>query len=309
VSSLGGVPLELSEVGLTYPSLKRQTGPVEAVREVSLVLRPGMILGLAGPNGAGKTTLIEMCVGALKPSSGRISWFGNSKIDGETRRRIGFCPDVPALPQRLTGREVLQFFAALDGDSGPHIEARIDYLAERLRVQAALEQLVGALSRGTLQRLGILQALVHERDILLCDESFAPLDPIAQVDLRLLLQEEARRGAAILVSSHQLDQLGKIADEVAIMKNGSVARYLKAGTLKARRVINLQIAAVDGEQLAQVYKDFPEGWLTGHTFRVPWHDEKLDERVFRESFPSVAGAGAITIEQLSLESIFLDAVA
>lgn len=216
--------IELRGVGKTY--LGHRGTAVEALRDVSLSLSPGRILGLAGANGAGKTTLLEVCIGALAPTHGVVLWFGQSTLSNDAKRNIGFCPDVPAFPQRLTGREVISILAALDGVPKSLSRQRCDQLADRLGLSDALEKRVETMSRGTAVRLGLLQAIVRERDLLVCDETFAPLDPVAQLALREVLREQADRGAAILISSHQLEQLSKVADEVAIMRQGRIVRQI-----------------------------------------------------------------------------------
>jgi ABC-type multidrug transport system ATPase subunit len=256
-------PLDLERISVTYPAINRRKGPVEALREVSIALQAGVITGLAGPNGAGKTTLMEVCIGAVRPSAGRITWFGHGTLDRGRRSALGFCPDVPAFPPRVTGRELLSFFGAIDGVPRGKQETRIAHLADRLRVGEALDQHVGFLSRGIVQRPGILQALICEPSVLLCDESFAPLDPVAQLDLRLLLREEADRGAAILISSHQLDQLGKVADEIIILSAGQVVARLGPDVVRSRRMLVLGVERLNRNALSVLMTVFPSGIHAG----------------------------------------------
>lgn len=230
------VVMELIDAVVRYPGRGARSVPVNALDGVSLELARGRILGLAGPNGAGKTTLLEVCIAALSLSAGQVRWFGDSTLSARSRRRIGFAPDVPELPARLTAREALELFASLDGIPRTHARQAIADLSARLGVDEALDRRVETLSRGTAQRIGIIQAVLGERDILVCDESFAPLDPVAQVAVRELLRAEARRGAAVLVSSHQLDQLPKFADAVVILAGGMIVRHLDATELRTGAV-------------------------------------------------------------------------
>lgn len=301
--------LELHGVGLTYPAVDRQSKATDALRDFSLVVEPGHIVGLAGPNGAGKTSLLEICIGALAPTRGNLSWFGSTVLSSDVRRRIGFCPDVPSFPRRMTGRELLRLFAALDGVPTAFARKRIELLAERLRLQDALGKRVESMSRGTAVRLGMLQAIVCERDLLLCDETFSPLDPAAQVDLREVLREEANRGAAVLVSSHQLEQLAKVADAVAIMRTGGIVRYLNTDALKARGLLVLDIDGLDGRDVALVAGGFDGAWRSGPHLMVPWASDEWDEIQVRRSLPAVAtGIRIVGLTAFSLESVFLAAM-
>lgn len=306
--TIAGAVLELNNVGVTY-SGARGSLPTDALGTVSLALHPGKITGLAGPNGAGKTSLLEVCIGALAPTRGSIHWFGVNTFSAGVRRRVGFSPDVPPLPRRMKGIEVLQFFAALDGMQPAHAAKRIQHLAERLKVSSALEQRVESLSRGTLQRLGLLQALTCERDILLCDEPFAPLDPVAQVDLRVVLREEANRGAAVLISSHQLDQLDKVADEIVILGKGAILQRLTGAAIRAKQLVVISTDMLTPDQIRLLQTAFGSGWTTSNAFRIPFESDAWDEAAFRQSLPQALRT-TVTFrrENFSLESAFFEAL-
>lgn len=302
--------LELSDVRVTYRKAGISGGMVEALRGVSLVLKAGAIVGLAGANGAGKTTLIELCVGALRPTAGRVRWGTSTVCNTVVRQQIGFCPDVPSLPPRFTGREALRFFGALDSLSTTEADAKIDYLAERLRLHNALPQRIASLSRGNLQRIGICQALMCKRSVILCDESFAPLDPIAQLDLRELLRDEAREGAAVLVSSHQLDQLAKVADEIVIMRDGEITRRFGQDTANAKQAIVVDISGISSERLAVLHGMFPGAWRKDQVLRIPWANQFVDRNSAASALPSEFHAlPIIDVEAFSMETIFLESVA
>lgn len=302
--------LELSDVRVVYSGSGRKGKPVEALRGVSLSLERGIVTGLAGANGAGKTSLLELCVGALRPNAGQVTWFGETTWDASVRKRIGFCPDVPALPQRFTGREALHFYAALESMSTTEADARIDHLAERLKLRDALSQRVGVLSRGNLQRIGVCQALICKRDIILCDESFAPLDPVAQLDLRELLRDEAAAGAAVLVSSHQLDQLAKVADEILIMSNGVITRHLGRDAASAKQTIVLDISGLPSEHVSILRAAFPGAWCTDQVMRIPWANEFVDTASAHNALPSAfRTVPVIGVEAFSMEAVFLESVA
>lgn len=204
---------------------RRCSAPV--LRDVSLLVAPGTVAGLVGVNGAGKTTLLELAAGGLRPGSGTVSVFGRSLASssgGRTARgRLGYCPDVPRLPRFLTGREALRLLGGLRGLSPGETRRRIRRLSERLSLRDVLDRRVGTISRGGLTRLGLAQALMDAPGLLLLDESFAHLDPVGQARLRRVVREERDRGAALLVSSHQLDQVERMADVLYVLHEGQLS--------------------------------------------------------------------------------------
>lgn len=214
--------LELEGVSFAYAPRGKDGGDGRVLRDVSLSLPAGRVTGLVGVNGAGKTTLLELAAGGLAPSEGAIRLPGGRARGPGPRAEVGYCPDVPAFPPFLTADEALGLCAGLAGLSRRGARAARDELAGRLGLEGILDRRVSRLSRGNVVRLGIAQALIGGPRLLLLDESFASLDPVAQRDLREVIREEARRGAAVLVSSHQLGQLEKVADRVLVLRGGEV---------------------------------------------------------------------------------------
>lgn len=298
--------LELSEVAVTYPARRRGTAPVAAVRGASMALQPGRVLGLVGQNGAGKTTLMEACIGALEPTAGSISWFGEPSCTAEVRRRIGFCPDVPAFASRLTVREHLLLMAALDS-LGADGDQRVKDVASRLALSEVLGRRVETLSRGTAQRLGVAQALLRPRDLLVCDETFAPLDPTAQVELRDVIREEAARGAAVLISSHQLDQLLRLVDELLVMRDGVIVHRESSETMSATKVVILDAQRVPASAVAEAVALLPSAWAHQGKVRAPWRDAHITEEEVRERYPQLhPGIALERVEDADLEKRFIE---
>lgn len=232
--------LELRRVCFTYQSGVWHRNPVRALRGVTLSLCSGEVAGLVGVNGAGKTTLLEIAVGARGPTNGTVRWFAREEWDADVRARVGFCPDAPSLPPFLGVRETLEFFAGLRRLSKRSVSHQVGSLLGRLGLTDLSRRRIAKLSRGNLVRVGIAQALLGTPDLLIFDESFASLDPKAQADLRAILREEARRGAAVLISSHQLAQVEKVADRVFVLQDGSLSDTMDRHELYGSRERSLE---------------------------------------------------------------------
>lgn len=302
----GETVCELDRVSLAYGRRRSQEGAY-AVRDATLKIKSGKILGLVGCNGAGKTSLLELCAGAIAPTAGSIQWLGKSECDQSVRRSIGFATDVPAVPMRLTGRELLNGLAAIDGMTPRETRSRISLLDERLCLGDALDTRLELLSRGNQQRIGICQALLAKRELVLLDESFGPLDPVAQVNLRELLRNIAQEGTAIIVSSHQLDQLGKISDEIAFMHSGEITRHIPIGDKGLGQALQLRLEDPQG-QFALLRGLYPQAWRRGPVAFVPWSDgAAFDEIAFCRSLPlPLHSMTVIGVAEMSLEELFLE---
>jgi ABC-2 type transport system ATP-binding protein len=210
--------------------LRKSYGARQAVSDVSFTVGRGEVFGFLGPNGAGKTTTIRMLVGLVRPTAGRVRVGGH---DVGTRRedalrRLGCIVESPDFYEFLTGRENLQHFARMIDAAAL---ARVDELAELVRVRERLGDRVGTYSLGMRQRLGIAQALLGAPDVLVLDEPANGLDPAGLHELRLLLRRLAdERGLAVFVSSHLLGEVERICDRIAIVHRG---RTLAEGSIAA----------------------------------------------------------------------------
>lgn len=206
---------------LVFDRISKYFGEARALEDVSFAVDSGEILGLVGPNGAGKTTAMQIATGFLIPSSGEGSLMAKPFGDAAARRQLGFVPDAPVF---FAGNALsaLRFAAALN-DQSPSREAM-----ERVLIRVGLTEWkrdVRRFSRGMQQRLGLAQALVHAPRVLIMDEPASALDPQGVLDVRTLLQELRAAGAAILLSSHQLNEVALVSDRVAFLHEGRLLRY------------------------------------------------------------------------------------
>jgi ABC-2 type transport system ATP-binding protein len=210
---------------LVAEGLFKRFGPVEAVRGVSLEVRPGEVFGLLGQNGAGKSTLLRLLSGLVVPDQGTVRLCGHDV----RRERVaalscaGFLVEGPTLPAELTARAALRWAGLLGGGVD---ESRLDAVLAQVGLSGAGHKRVRELSLGMKQRLGIGAALLREPKLLVLDEPMNGLDPGGIRELSELLAGLARGGTAVLVSSHLLDEVERVANRAAVMADGKVAAVI-----------------------------------------------------------------------------------
>jgi ABC-2 type transport system ATP-binding protein len=214
-------------------NLTKRYGKFTAVDEVSLSIPAGEIYGFLGPNGAGKTSTIMMLLGIVKPTTGEIRLFDEpySPKRLDLRRRIGVVPENHPVGMWtwMTAAEYLQMFAELFGLE--EAEKRIDHLLERVGLAEVKNKKFSEFSRGMLQKLSIVRALLHDPDILFLDEPISGLDPFGVKQIRDLILEENREGRTIFISSHILSEMEKVCQRVAIIFGGKLMAEDKMGSM------------------------------------------------------------------------------
>jgi ABC-2 type transport system ATP-binding protein len=188
-----------------------------------LTLRRGEVLGLLGPNGAGKTTTMQMLTGNLAPSTGSISICGIDLIDKpvEAKRHIGYLPEHPPLYRELTVDEFLRLAARLHGMPRPRVPQALATAKARCGLSETGKRLLGSLSKGFQQRVGIAQAIIHDPDVVVLDEPTVGLDPIQIREIRALIRE-LRENRSVILSTHILPEVESVCDRVEIMHLGRV---------------------------------------------------------------------------------------
>jgi len=208
-------------------ALRKEYGALVAVRDVSISVDAGQVVGLIGPNGAGKTTLLRMLGTLLAPSAGTASLFGCDLLKDylQIRSRIGFLPDFFNLYNDLTLLESLVFFARAYGASPASAAARAAEALEYVELQEKRDDLIRHLSRGMVQRLGVASLIVHDPDLFLLDEPASGLDPKARIGLRRVLKKLSEEGRTIIISSHILTELSGLCSHIAVMERGRMMLY------------------------------------------------------------------------------------
>ncbi len=195
-------------------------GRLKAVDDLTLSLGEGEIVGFLGTNGAGKTTTIKMLLGLERPTSGTVSVFGGDPSSPVTRAKIGYMPEIAYYYPYLNARELLSFYGGICGLDSRTIRERSEELLKTVGLADAAKRPLKTYSKGMLQRAGIAQALLHDPALLVLDEPFTGLDPLARIHFRELLRDLKKRGKSVFFSSHELGETELLCDRVAIMKEG-----------------------------------------------------------------------------------------
>jgi ABC-2 type transport system ATP-binding protein len=211
-------------------NLTKRFGKVTAVNDLSLEVPPGELFVFLGPNGAGKTTTIKLIAGLLRPSAGRVSLCGWDVHTNyiEAKSLLSYVPDQPFLYDKLTGREFLQFVAAMYGMGRRDAEEKIAQLADVFELSGFLDELGQTYSHGMKQRVVVSAALLHDPRVVVIDEPMVGLDPKGMNTLKAVLRELARKDVAVFISTHTLAVAEEIADRVGIIREGAL---IALGTL------------------------------------------------------------------------------
>ncbi len=215
-------------------NLYKRFGSIEAVRGVSFTVRPGEVFGLLGPNGAGKSTIIGMLCGLVKPDAGaaRLDGIDVAVRPRAARRVLGVVPQEPALYAELSGLDNLLFFGRLYGLGGEDLKRRAADVLARVSLGDRAADPIEQYSGGMVRRLNIAAGLLHGPKAVLMDEPTVGLDPQTRLAILDLVRDIAARGAAILYTTHYLDEAERLCDRVAIIDQGAV---LAEGTLPELR--------------------------------------------------------------------------
>ncbi len=296
-------------------NVSRYYGDRAAIRDVSFTIRRGEVLGFLGPNGAGKTTAMQVLSGNLAPSGGRVLIAGHDLLDDPRAAKgaLGYLPEQPPLYRELTVDEYLDYCAALNRIPPKQRRAARDTAKDRCGLKDSGRRLIGNLSKGFQQRVGIAQAIIHLPPLVILDEPTVGLDPIQIREIRRLIRELGREHGVIL-STHILPEVQATCDRVQIIHKGRLvlndtidhlAQHLKSATLIAafRQAPDLaRLQALPGVSAVQAED--------GHRVRL-FHDPAQDptDAVLRLAAEAGWGLHEIAPEKLSLEELFVELTA
>ncbi|GGO23530.1 ABC transporter ATP-binding protein [Micromonospora parathelypteridis] len=206
---------------LRLDGVDRSFGDRQVLKNVSFEVAAGRMTGFVGANGAGKTTTMRIILGVLAPDAGEVSW-GGTKLTRQDRRRFGYMPEERGLYPKMTTREQVTYLGRLHGLDAPAARRATDTLLERVGLGERGDDLLETLSLGNQQRAQIAAALVHDPEVLVLDEPFSGLDPLAVDTVVTVLRERASAGAPVLFSSHQLDVVERLCDDLVIIADGVI---------------------------------------------------------------------------------------
>jgi len=208
---------------LEVRNLTKRYGDIVAVRDVSFTAAQGQILGFLGPNGAGKTTTMRILTGFLPATSGtaKVAGFDVFTESAEVRRRIGYLPENPPLYADMTTESYLRFVARIKGMAKAAVEDGIERVVRLCGLDTVRDRLLGHLSKGFRQRVGLAQALIHDPPVLVLDEPTIGLDPRQIIEIRSLIRELGGQRTVIL-STHILPEVSQICEKVVIINDGRV---------------------------------------------------------------------------------------
>jgi ABC-2 type transport system ATP-binding protein len=287
-------------VAIRTDGLTKDYGAGRGVFDLGLEVEAGEIVGFLGPNGAGKSTTMRMLLGLAIPTAGTASLLGLDSVrDGlAVRRRVGYLAGDFGLYPKLTGAAVLDYFAHLDGNVS---RARIGDLAERF--DAELDRPVRELSSGNRQKLGLIQAFMHDPELLILDEPIAGLDPLVQRSFHDLLGAVRDEGRSVLLSSHTLSEVDRVADRVAILRAGRLVVVDTLANLKALAVRRLEIEFAGPPDAAEFrgLDGVLEAETTGNRLRIAF-EGSADAIVKAAARQEVTGVHSV---EADLEDVFL----
>ena len=202
-----------------------------AVKDISLNLKPGEVLGLIGPNGAGKTTTIKILLGLLKPTAGSVKIFDSNPSSLKVKARLGFLPEESYLYKFLTPTETLMFFGKLFSIPKIELKRRIEVLLEQVGLSHVAHTAVKEFSKGMTRRLGLAQAMINDPELLLLDEPTSGLDPIGTEEVKQLILKQKNAGKSVLLCSHLLADTESVCDRIAMLNQGKLVLFDKVEQL------------------------------------------------------------------------------
>ena len=236
---------------ITVKDLTKRYARTVAVDDISFEVAKGQIVGFLGPNGAGKTTTMRILTCFLPPSSGTATVAGFDVLEKplEVKKRIGYLPETPPIYPEMETKEYLQFVGKLKGLSGSDLQKRVDYVYERCAIADVKNKLLGKLSKGYRQRVGLAQAIIHNPDVLILDEPTAGLDPKQINETRDLIKSLAG-DHTIILSTHILPEVEQTCEQVIIINKGKLVATDSVRNLQARargsESVMLEVAGRNG---------------------------------------------------------------
>jgi ABC-type multidrug transport system ATPase subunit len=257
----------------------------------------GEVLGIAGPNGAGKSTIISLLLGFLPPSAGEVSIEGMPPRRYVERFGVAYVPELMALPTHWTAEGALRRLAVLAGVPGRAIETEVDRVVAALAIEEHRTKRLKALSKGNFQRVGLAQALLAETKVVIFDEPTHGLDPVWTQKFREIVASLRRSDRAIIIASHNLDELERLTDRVAIIDRGRIQRMVTVSGAAVSELMAYRIRAVAGGDA--LVARFPGATVSANgDVEIP----PVDVPTLNAGLAAAIGSGALISAVISRES-------
>ena len=290
---------------LELNNLIKQYDSIKAVDNIELKIKKGDIFGFLGPNGAGKTTTIRMIMGIIEPDSGTIL-FNQKNITEYGRKELGYLPEDRGLYQKQKLEETINYFASLRGLSKKRAIEQTHYWLERFDLYDQRNRKIEELSKGNQQKIQFILSLIHDPSLLILDEPFTGLDPLNQVLLKEIIQEKSKEGKTILFSTHQMEQVERICNNICLINKGKI---ILNGTLEdirkanSKNYVNVQYnGELDLEKIKLFFKNikFNKSNFSGELAKpssemLQWLSQSVHVELFEMQTP--------TLEQIFIDSI------
>lgn len=297
-------------------NLTKSYGGITAIENLSFSIQKGEVVGFLGPNGAGKSTTMKIITGFMAPTTGSASVAGYDVFENplEVKKRIGYLPETPPVYTDMYVKDYLAYVARLKGVEKTRIETQVKEAIEKTNLGSVQKRMIGNLSKGFRQRVGIAQAIVSNPDVLILDEPTVGLDPKQVAEIRHLIKE-LRGQHTIILSTHILPEVQATCERIIIINKGKIVaedslEHL-ALTQKGARKINLKVRKSDGS-VAGALKNIVgvKSVAVGATNQDWVLDTEADELMVEKIATAVIGNGAGLLEissaKLDLENVFLE---
>ncbi|HEX5797669.1 MAG TPA: ABC transporter ATP-binding protein [Candidatus Saccharimonadales bacterium] len=296
------MPQTQKDSGLVIKGLSKKYpgSEIYALKDLSLSVKPGEVYGFLGPNGAGKSTTIRTLLNFIQPTSGEATILGYDivKESTEIKKHIGYLSGDLAVYKKMTGKQYLRYLSELQPLKTKGYDKK---LAKRL--QAQLDKRLGELSRGNKQKIGLIQALMHEPEVLILDEPSSGFDPLIQEEFYKLIKEAKQRGAVVFTSSHILSEVQKICDRVGIIKEGKLVTERSIAEMASEAAQTFDITFASKTPLSELKRIKGLKVVSHHKNQVAIHIHGKLAPLF--TLLSEYDVTSIDTRNLDLEEIFL----
>lgn len=293
---------------LQVRQLTKNYGKKQALKSIDLQIEAGEIFGFLGRNGAGKSTFINILTGLAKPTSGAVTFFQHEPLTNEVKRHIGVLPDYSTFYNHLTALQHLLYFSEVSGAKVSKAYAK-DLLA-RVGLANDVHTKVSKFSFGMKKKLGFAQAIVHDPQLIFLDEPTSGVDAESAIVLQTLMRDLQHRGKTIFLTSHNLSEIEKLCDRIAILKDGVIAKIGTIEDLKARNTEELSVTIKHGPMtdtcLAQLQAYTKVTHHTPQFTTLQIYQEKQNAEILRLFHANGVDVYRVEVEEKTLEEIFID---